>query len=125
MNGEKKTHATNDYCKGNLKARDEQGKALTMTDSERIDDLAEKITALCKKEYGERDPERIDGTTKRIGELWKEHGPDLRFGQLMMGFNSWHTQTFQRDFFYLEDDELLSQLEAYLSQTRPPSQRES
>lgn len=98
---------------------------MTMTDSERIDDLAEKITALCKKEYGERDPERIDGVTKRIGELWKEHDPDLRFGQLLISFNSWHMQTYQRDIFYLEDDALLSQLEAYLSQPHSTSQRES
>lgn len=96
-----------------------------MTDPENIKNLAEKITALYKEKYGERYPERIDGVTKRIGELWKEHGSDLRFGQLMMNFNSWHMQTYQRDIFYLEDGELLSQLEAYFSQPHSASKRES
>lgn len=96
-----------------------------MTDPESIEALAKKITALYKKKNGERNPERIDGVAKKIGELWKEHDPDLRFGQLMISFNSWHEQMFQRDIFYLEDDELFSQLEAYLSQPHPTSQRES
>ena len=54
-----------------------------------------------------RDPKRIWPTLNKIAEIWQMH-PDLRLGQLLIGI------TQKSDLFYLEDDELMENLEAYL-----------
>ena len=58
---------------------------------------------------------RIDVFLTDLGQLWKESAPDMRLGQMLWGFNAWHTKTYHKDIFYLEEEELLTQLEEYLS----------
>lgn len=41
------------------------------------------------------------------------HFPDWRFGQLMSNFCEWLSAVKDRDFFYVEDDEILEYLKAY------------
>ena len=55
-----------------------------------------------------RDVNRIDPFLERLGEIWKERFPDLRFGQMMFNFFSAFG-----DPFYLEEDEFLTAFEAY------------
>ena len=54
-----------------------------------------------------RDPARIELIATLLVDIWKKY-PDLRFWQLLLGIDWNH---YGEDFFYLEDDEVLSVLE--------------
>ena len=55
-----------------------------------------------------RDPKRIESVLAAIHRCWCEQ-PDLRLGQLLSNC------TYGDNLFYLEDDKLVSRLEAYQS----------
>ena len=54
-----------------------------------------------------RDPARIELIATLLVDIWKKH-PDMRFWQLLLDIDWNH---YGEDFFYLEDDEVLSVLE--------------
>ena len=53
-----------------------------------------------------RDPKRIDLIVTLLADAWKKY-PDLRFWQLLLNI-SWN---YEGDFFFMEDDKVLSALE--------------
>lgn len=53
-----------------------------------------------------RDENRIDYILKLIGRIWHRY-PDWRFGQLVINL---YKSIGHKDFFYIEDDDLLSVL---------------
>lgn len=55
-----------------------------------------------------RDPKRIDEFCKELAEIWKLV-PDWRFGQLICNVMG----TFDRDPFFIEEDEMLKRFKAY------------
>lgn len=61
-----------------------------------------------------RNIERIDSFLDELGKIWKEKYPDYRFGQLMFNFIS----TFG-DPFFLEEEEFLIALQAYVGNENP------
>ena len=54
-----------------------------------------------------RDPNRIELIATLLVDVWKKY-PDMRFWQLLLSIDWNH---YGIDFFYLEDDEVLSVLE--------------
>lgn len=54
-----------------------------------------------------RDPARIELIATLLVDIWKKY-PDLRFWQLLLDID-WNN--YGTDFFYLEDDKVLSVLE--------------
>jgi uncharacterized protein YihD (DUF1040 family) len=56
-----------------------------------------------------RDINRIDPFMDKLKEFWKQF-PDLRFVQLIDIINSRAKKKFNKDLFYLEEDEFLSLL---------------
>ena len=59
-----------------------------------------------------RDPERIEEVLYKLGELWKKV-PDWRLGQLL--YNLKQNIKPDSDIFYLEDNELLKQVDKHLN----------
>ena len=53
-----------------------------------------------------RDPQRIDLILTLLADAWKKY-PDLRFWQLLLDID-WN---YKGDFFFMEDDKVLSVLE--------------
>lgn len=56
-----------------------------------------------------RDPKRIDDFCDELAEIWKEHFPDWRFGQI---FNNLQ-RAVGGDLFYIEEDEMIKLLEEF------------
>lgn len=64
-----------------------------------------------------RDPKRIDAILATLGEAWKAN-PDMRLGQLLVcAATPVGAHSFQRDLFYIEDDETLRGLQTRFTQT--------
>lgn len=61
-----------------------------------------------------RDPNRIFEFCAELMEIWSKV-PDLRFNQLIVGFFS-SMERNGRDPFYIEDEETIKQLKAYVEQ---------
>ena len=61
-----------------------------------------------------RDPKRIYSTTSAIANVWADL-PNWRFGQLMYNFKAAMEQD-GRDIFYMEEDELIDYLKAYVEE---------
>lgn len=57
-----------------------------------------------------RDPNRIDGYMKRLGDVWKDY-PDFRFGQLLMNLLGDVQREVKMDLFYVEDKEFFEAFE--------------
>lgn len=60
-----------------------------------------------------RDPQRIPALLARVQTAWAKM-PEQRFGQLILNYFHWldeHNKTP----FYMEDEELISQFEAYVA----------
>lgn len=53
-----------------------------------------------------RDPNRIYPFCMELARLWSMH-PDMRFGQLMFNIEAWTYTKYQKDSFYIEDDEFM------------------
>lgn len=76
-------------------------------------------TAPVKKPYYGRPKERIPLFLEKLGELWQEHWPDWRFGQLMCNLDRYYQATHNgADFFYLEEDAFEAFLEEYAARGR-------
>lgn len=60
-----------------------------------------------------RNPDRLDDLYAQLMKLHKEYVPDMRFCQLWLNVLG-YIQTVKCDPFYLEDDELLRCVEAYM-----------
>lgn len=60
-----------------------------------------------------RNPDRLDDLYAQLMKLHKEHFPDMRFCQFWLNVLG-YIQSVKYDPFYLEDDELLSCVEAYI-----------
>lgn len=60
-----------------------------------------------------RKPARLDDLYAQLMKLHKEHFPDMRFCQFWLNVLG-YIQSVKYDPFYLEDDELLSCVEAYI-----------
>lgn len=56
-----------------------------------------------------RDPKRIYKFCNRLAEIWLASCPDRRFAQLL------HNVARGRDLFYMEEDELIRELESYFN----------
>lgn len=61
-----------------------------------------------------RDVKRIETLMSRLGKLWKEYCPDVRFGQLMFDFSHWHQHVHKADLFFVDDDIFATRFEEYL-----------
>ena len=59
-----------------------------------------------------RDAGRIQTFCDRLAKAW-EKLPDWRFGQLMVNLLRDYEAGHGRDFFYLEEDEMIEVIEAY------------
>ena len=57
-----------------------------------------------------RNPDRIDLIMATLTEVWKLH-PDWRLCQLLSNISMRVDSSFYRDLFYLEDEDLLCELE--------------
>lgn len=66
-----------------------------------------------------RDKHRIEPFLAAVAELW-ERFPDCRFGQLMSNLEAaWLSENkLAYDWFYVEDDELLSTIKEILEETQ-------
>lgn len=73
-----------------------------------------------------RDPERIDRILTHVRRLWKVN-PDLRFMQLVRYLYHAHglNPGISDDYFYTEDEDLLSRLEAHLGPEAAPDNVEA
>lgn len=56
-----------------------------------------------ERNYPMRDENRIDHILKLVGKIWHRY-PDWRFGQLVTNL---YRFTGHKDFFYVEDEDLL------------------
>ena len=56
-----------------------------------------------------RNIERIEPFMKEMAKIWKEKCPDWRFGQLMSNV----LNSFDRDPFFIEEDEMLKRFKEY------------
>ena len=71
-------------------------------------------------EMKERDPNRLFGIYTRITTVHYEQVPDMRVLQFMMNFMLWVQETYSRDPFFVEDDELdkfINEYSLHLSKT--------
>lgn len=59
-----------------------------------------------------RDVERIQPFCERLAAAWVKF-PDWRFGQLMINLLRDYEAEHGRDFFFLEEDEMIKVIEAY------------
>lgn len=66
-----------------------------------------------KKGRPGRDPERIPALIGKIEEYWSRKVPDWRFGQLTFNFLTWVAKKTQRDYFYIEDDQMSELLDEF------------
>ena len=57
-----------------------------------------------------RDPKRIDGYMKRLGDVWKDY-PDFRFGQLLINLLGNVQDEVGMDLFFVEDDKFFEAFE--------------
>ncbi len=65
-----------------------------------------------------RDVNRIDDILKRLKLIWEAH-PDLRLGQIILNAarrNAVAPETGARDVFYIEDEELIKEIELILGE---------
>lgn len=62
-----------------------------------------------------RDPERIARIINKLHQVWERH-PDFRLCQLLDNTVRSHSDTFSKDFFYVEDGDLEKRLDAELLQ---------
>lgn len=53
-----------------------------------------------------RDPARIKPFMQKLAQMWQQHVPDWRFGQLMSNFLGFVVAETNRDIFFIEDDEM-------------------
>nr|DAG62494.1 MAG TPA: Protein of unknown function (DUF1040) [Caudoviricetes sp.] len=60
-----------------------------------------------------RDPQRIPALLARVQTAWAKM-PEQRFGQLILNYFHW-LEEHQKVPFYMEDEELVSQFEAYVA----------
>ena len=60
-----------------------------------------------------RDPNRIEPFCAELAALWSKY-PDLRFGQIMSNISRYIAMEHRKDWFYLEEDELLEILKHQL-----------
>lgn len=60
-----------------------------------------------------RNPDRLDDLYTKLMKLHKEYFPDMRFCQFWLNVLG-YIQSVKCDPFYLEDDELLNCVEAYI-----------
>ena len=57
----------------------------------------------------------MKSVSERLQEVFNEFGLlNLRFGQTMFNFLSWHQKEYNCDVFYLSNDQLVSRFEEYL-----------
>jgi hypothetical protein len=57
-----------------------------------------------------RNPERLDIFYDKLKDIHKERFPDIRFGQLMIYIGNLLASN-GKDWFYLEEDELIEKIE--------------
>lgn len=60
-----------------------------------------------------RDMNRIYPFCNRLAALWSQY-PDLRFGQLMHNVAVYADANYDKDIFYIEEDELLQLIKEYM-----------
>ena len=60
-----------------------------------------------------RDPDRIWPFATQLAQLWQRY-PDLRFGQLIQNLSAYAKAKYNKDIFYIEEDECLQILAEYL-----------
>lgn len=53
-----------------------------------------------------RDVNRIKPFCDELAELWSKY-PDLRFGQIMWNMSKYIHNEYDKDMFYMEEDELM------------------
>lgn len=60
-----------------------------------------------------RNPDRIYPFCNQLSRLWSQH-PDLRFGQFMHNVAVYADAYYNKDVFYIEDNEFMKYLNEYL-----------
>ena len=66
-----------------------------------------------------RDINRLDNFYDTLKQYHKEYIPDWRFGQLLGNFLRWYTINYQKDIFFLEENEFLKCLEEFFRSINP------
>ena len=62
-----------------------------------------------------RDPDRIDKFCKELAQLWHKV-PDWRFGQFMVNMDHISHIHYNKDMFYVEDDDMLAMMKDYFKE---------
>ena len=62
-----------------------------------------------------RDINRLDNFYNELKEIHKKL-PDWRFTQLTMNFMGWYYQKYNRDCFYVEDNQVLKYFKEYINE---------
>jgi len=62
-----------------------------------------------------RDPNRIDKFCNELAELWHKV-PDWRFGQFMVNMDQIIHIYYDKDMFYIEDDDMLEIMKDYFKE---------
>ena len=65
-----------------------------------------------------RDPNRLNNFYQELKNIHKKNFPDLRFGQFIHNFNIWFLNIYGKDYFYLEDDEILSYIKKFTKEMK-------
>lgn len=63
-----------------------------------------------------RDPKRLANIYMEICLLHQEFLPDIRFGQAMHNFSEWLRNVCKLDWYYIEDDRIVSLFERHLTE---------
>ncbi len=63
-----------------------------------------------------RDPNRLASVYETMRKFHAELVPDLRVGQLLLNFFSWHLQKYGSDGFYIEDDKFIARFAVFIDE---------
>ena len=66
-----------------------------------------------------RDPDRLDRFYDEVKKIHKVSFPDWRFGQLISNFFNWLSYEKGRDFFFPEEESMISYLKEYADEKSP------
>lgn len=64
-----------------------------------------------------RDINRLDNFYEKLKEIHKQL-PDWRFGQFIMNFIGWYYEKYERDCFYIEDDQILKYIKEFINEIK-------
>ena len=64
-----------------------------------------------------RDIDRLDNLYYELKKI-HENFPDWRFGQFIVNFTTWFHNKYHRDFFYIEDNNMLYYIKKFIKEMK-------